>query len=130
MSRQSLIDSMTLKLMRDKGMSLDEAAELAESLAEDVPEVPEAPAQPEVPLYSNENWPARKGTDQVAAKYIQRVVGPDGLTDGQRIGLSKGIALCPNCQQPETTHLPGCSRIPGVGSDARARTEGRLPPAV
>lgn len=91
-----------------------------------------------VPLYGNETWQARKergtGDQAVAAKHIQHVVGPDGLTDAQRVALAKGVGLCPNCQQSNERHLPGCLRDPANGftdkERGRAVTKAKLPPAA
>lgn len=88
-----------------------------------------------VPLYGNENWQRRQergtGEQAVAAVHIQHVVGPDGLTDAQRIGAAT-VGLCPNCQQPKNNHLPGCLRDPRAGftekEQGRAITKDRLPP--
>lgn len=56
------------------------------------------------------------------------VVGPDGLTDGQRAAVQAGVGLCRNCQQPKTHHLPGCALH--SGEDPKAVTKSPLPPAV
>lgn len=56
------------------------------------------------------------------------VVGPDGLTDGQRAAVQTGVGLCRNCQQPKTHHLPGCALH--SGEDPKAVTKSPLPPAV
>lgn len=58
---------------------------------------------------------------------VQRVpvVGSDGLTEAQRAAVGN-VGLCPNCQQPNTDHLPGCARRSGEAP--RAVTSGPLPP--
>ena len=32
------------------------------------------------------------------------------LSEQQEEAIAAGVKLCPNCQQPVTDHLPGCSR--------------------
>lgn len=67
-----------------------------------------------------------------AFRWIVPVVGPDGLTDKQRAALGN-VGLCPNCQQPNNGHLPGCARTGSNGfepMDPKARTKPPLPPAI
>lgn len=85
--------------------------------------------QPPTPTGAPETFQVRPESGEVAAKFLQRVVGPDGLTDSQRAGVARGIPLCPNCQQPTSDHLPGCARIPELGTDPRAVTKAPLPPS-
>lgn len=89
-----------------------------------------------VPLYGNETWQRRQargeGETAVAAVHIQHLVGPDGLTDKQRVGAAT-VGLCPNCQQPVNAHLPGCLRDPKGGfteaERSRVVTKAPLPPS-
>lgn len=74
-------------------------------------------------------------TPQVVHGIYTPVVGDDGLTDAQRAALphNGGVGLCPNCQQPKNSHLPGCARTSSNGfepMDPKARTKDPLPPAV
>jgi hypothetical protein len=72
-------------------------------------------------------------TKQVAHGVYTPVLGPDGLTDNQRAAMARGVGLCPNCQQPKTDHLPGCSRVSANGFepvDPKAVTKDPLSPAV
>jgi len=123
-------DSFILSLMRKKGMSLEEAEAFAEDL-----DIPEGAPQGQPVQVSQGAWNAgdavqvRRGNDERAPKFVVATRGADGLTAEQARGRAMGIPLCKNCQRPEDNHLPGCARIPGVGSDARAVTKGQLPPA-
>lgn len=72
-------------------------------------------------------------TKQVAHGVYTPVLGPDGLTDGQRAAIANGVGLCPNCQQPKDNHLPGCARVGARGFepvDPKAVTKDRLSPSV
>ena len=71
-----------------------------------------------------------RGDENRATTRYAPVLGIDGLTDKQRAATKNCVGLCQNCQQPENDHLPGCARIPGMGSDMRARTKAALPPAI
>lgn len=69
----------------------------------------------------------RQPEDGTARAVVHRVsvVGPDGLTDVQRAAVGT-VGLCPNCQQPRTSHLPGCAVA--SGENPRAVTKAPLPP--
>lgn len=129
-------DTLLVGFMR-KGMSLAEAEALLEGI--DVPEAPTPePLTVGVPL-SQGAWNAGDsvqvrgargaGETAIAARFSVAPRGADGLTAEQARGRAQGITNCPNCQRPVDNHLPGCSRIPGTGSDARAVTKGVLPPS-
>lgn len=55
-----------------------------------------------------------------------RVVGGAALTPEQEAAIGT-VGLCPNCQQPNNNHLPGCARQ--SGEDPRAVTKNPLPAA-
>lgn len=66
-------------------------------------------------------------TREAAYGTFTPVVGDDGLTDKQRAAVGN-VGLCPNCQQPNNDHLPGCARA--SGEDPRAVTKRGLSPSV
>lgn len=70
----------------------------------------------------------REGTTEVSPRMTVAQRGSDGLTRRQRLGVEAGVKLCPNCQNPKNDHLPGCSRIPGSGTDRKAVTQATLAP--
>jgi hypothetical protein len=128
-------DSFVLKLMKTKGMSLEEAEAFVEDL-----DIPEAPTGPAARPINQGAWNAGdavmvrsahgEGERAVSARFSVASKGQDGLDAVQAQAVAQGRTLCPNCQHPEDDHLPGCSRIPGMGSDAKARTKGALPAAT
>jgi hypothetical protein len=58
----------------------------------------------------------------------QRPPSADDLSEAQSAALASGIGLCPNCQQPNNDHLPGCARA--TGEDNRAVTKNKLTPVA
>ena len=131
-------NALILKFIRRSGMLYEQAEAMADDILETLGTVEPEPTQRDgsVPAYGGETFQVRAGDDKVAGKFLQRVVGPDGLTDQQRLGAAT-VGLCPNCQQPVNAHLPACLRDTAKGgfepSDAsyrRAITDKPLPPAV
>ena len=100
---------------------------MARELAEGAPLQPSAKLKPQ-----NEALPPAVQTalqtgsepPPIRARYVP-VVGPDGLTDKQRDAVGN-VGLCPNCQQPRNSHLPGCAVASGEAP--RAITKDPLPP--
>lgn len=128
-------DSLIVKLMRDKGWSLAEA----EEFVADMPDEPEPESQS---ARRRGGWQAGdavqvrsgggSGERAIAPRFIVAQRNPDGTTARQAAALDRGVSLCPNCQQGEDDHVPGCFRDPRNGFDDRSRqrtkTTGQLPP--
>lgn len=124
-------DSLIVKLMRDKGWSLQEAEEFVADMHEDEPEQP-ARARRAGPWQAGDAVQVRRGGGQgdneVAPRFLVAQRNPDGTTALQREALDRGVALCPNCQQGVDDHAPGCSRAGETPMNPRAVTKGVLPP--
>lgn len=114
-----LVDSLGLPVAEAKAMAAE--APLVVDMAT-------GKAQPSRPDPVPRAMAQTGALDDVEAVKPMRVpvVGADGLTDRQRAAIEKGVALCPNCQQPVNSHLPGCARA--SGEDPKARTKTALPP--
>jgi hypothetical protein len=131
---KAIINSLTLALVEGfEGMDIKFAKEFATQFVEDNADLfvakPAAPAgRPPRPTDLREpGQPLAEGELPRAVKHYVPVVGPDGLTDIQRAAVG-GVGLCPNCQQPNNRHLPGCARA--SGEDRKAVTKTALPPVV
>jgi hypothetical protein len=127
-------DSFVLKLMKTKGMSLEEAEAFVEDL--DIPEAPAAGQHARQAWEAGDSFQVRRGTGEgeraVTDRFIVAQRGPNGMTARQQAGLDRGVGLCPNCQQPADDHIPGCLRDPRNGfrpeEQQRAVTKGTMSP--
>ena len=137
---KAIVNALTLALIDEYGGTLEDARSFSARFVEENGDLfaPTNAKQAPVAGFQHagqpvtgapETFQVRGESDEVAAKFLQRAVGADGLTDSQRAGVTRGIPLCPNCQQPTNDHLPGCARIPELGTDPRAVTKAPLPPS-
>lgn len=117
----------------EHGVSISEARGIAERSIATAPPAARMPS-PAVRERVQAQRAARAGqhmgehdTKEAAYGTYSPVVGPDGLTDKQRNALGN-VGLCPNCQQPNSDHLPGCARA--SREDPNAVTKNPLPPAI
>lgn len=133
MSRSDII----IKLMRDKGWTLDEAEEFLSDIPENDPATPEA-ARARQAWEAGDTFQVRRGgpesnKDAPASRFIVAQRGPNGLTATQQAGVDRGEKLCPNCHEPEDAHVPACLRDKKNGFEGKVRrkaiTRGILPPS-
>lgn len=125
---------IVIKLMREKGWTLDEAEEFLADVPDD--QEGERPGTTvSGPWKAGDTVMVRRGgngADSPASRFLVAQRNPNGLTAVQQAGVDRGKSLCPNCQNPEDEHVPGCLRDPDNGFSGRERkraiTHDRLPP--
>lgn len=129
---KAAINALTLDLATRLNVDLGVARQFATTFFEDNADLFSAPA-PGGPVRLTESLGARVAAALDAAvenperaRVLQVPArGNDGLTDKQRAAMST-VGLCPNCQEPNNDHLPGCARASGEVPNAITKTQ--LPP--